>query len=69
SMDGPVSISIYSVSGRRITTLGNLPGRTGYNQHHWNLLDGDGDMVASGTYIYVVSAGDSEITGSATVAR
>ncbi|MCK5133472.1 MAG: T9SS type A sorting domain-containing protein, partial [Candidatus Sabulitectum sp.] len=69
STDGPVSISIYSVSGRRITTLGNLPGRTGYNQHHWNLHDEDGDMVASGSYIYVVSAGDSEETGVAVVAR
>jgi len=69
SMDGPVSISIYSVSGRRIITLGNLPGRTGYNQYHWNLLDGDGDMVASGTYIYVVSSGDYEVTGIATVVR
>ena len=69
STDGPVSISIFSVSGCRITTLGNLPGRTGYNQHHWNLHDEDGDMVASGSYIYVVSAGDSELTGVAAVVR
>jgi hypothetical protein len=69
SSDGPVSILIFSVSGRRIVSLGNLPGRSGYNQHNWNLLDSDGDMIASGTYIYVVTSGDSEVTGVATVVR
>ncbi|MCK5786867.1 MAG: T9SS type A sorting domain-containing protein, partial [Candidatus Sabulitectum sp.] len=69
SMDGSVSLSIYSVSGRLVRTFGNLQGETGYNQYHWNLTDGDGDTVASGNYIYVVSSGDSEITGIATVVR
>ncbi len=69
SMDGPVSISIYTVSGRKIVSMGNLPAQTGYNQHQWNLLDADSDFVASGVYIYVVSAGDSEIAGIATVVR
>ncbi len=69
SMDGPVSLNIYSVSGHRVASFGNLTGRTGYNQHNWNLLDEDGDMVASGTYIYVVSSGDSEETGLATILR
>ena len=68
-MDGSVSLSIYSVSGRLVRTFGNLQGETGYNQYHWNLTDGDGDTVASGNYIYVVSSGDSEITGIATVVR
>ncbi len=69
SAEGPVSISIYSISGHRVAVLGNLPGRNGYNQHQWNLHDGDGDAVASGAYIYVVSSGDSELTGVATVLR
>ncbi len=60
SMGGPVSISIYTVSGRRIVSIGNLPAQTGYNQYQWNLLDADNDAV---------SAGDSEKTGAATVLR
>jgi len=69
SSDGPVSISLYTIAGRRIIEFGNLPGRSGYNQHNWNLLDADGDKVASGTCIYVVSAGDSEISGVAAIVR
>jgi hypothetical protein len=69
SMNGPVSISVYTVSGRLVSTAGNLTGITGYNQHNWNLCDQDGDAVASGLYIYVVSSGDSEVSGVATVVR
>ena len=69
SSAGPVHISIYSVSGRKIAEMGNLPGQSGYNQHNWDLTDEEGDRVASGMYIYVVSAGDSRVNGIATVAR
>ncbi|HPF33505.1 MAG TPA: T9SS type A sorting domain-containing protein, partial [Candidatus Sabulitectum sp.] len=69
SSPGPVTISIYSVNGRRIREMGNLPGDSGYNQHTWDLTDEDGDRVASGVYVYVVSAGNSSLTGVATVAR
>lgn len=69
SSSAPVNINIYSVSGRKIAEMGNLPGESGYNQHNWDLTDEDGDRVASGTYIYVVSAGDSSLSGVATVAR
>ncbi|MCD6587641.1 MAG: hypothetical protein J7K88_03725, partial [Candidatus Fermentibacteraceae bacterium] len=69
SMNGPVSISIFSSSGRRITIMGNLSGAAGYNQYCWNLCDQDGDAVASGLYIYVVSSGDSQVSGVATVVR
>ncbi len=68
-MDGPVSLNIYSVSGHRVVSFGNLTGRSGYNQHNWNLLDGDGDMVSSGSYIYVLSSGDSEVTGVAVIVK
>ncbi len=69
SMEAPVSISIYSISGRLVKMLGNLPGRNGYNQQYWNLLDEDGSAVSSGSYIYVVSSGDSEETGVLTIVR
>ncbi len=69
STPGPVTLSIYTVNGRRIREMGNLPGDSGYNQHTWDLTDEDGDRVASGVYVYVVSAGNSSLTGVATVAR
>ncbi len=69
SMGGPVSISVYTISGQLVSIAGNLPGVTGYNQYNWNLCDQDGDAVASGLYIYVVSSGNSEATGVAAVAR
>ncbi|RKZ02497.1 hypothetical protein DRQ21_08450, partial [Candidatus Fermentibacteria bacterium] len=69
SMGGPVSISVYTISGQLVSIAGNLPGVTGYNQYNWNLCDQDGDAVASGLYIYVVSSGNSAATGVATVVR
>lgn len=68
-MDGSISISIFSVSVSEIISFGNLSGRSGYNQYNWNLRDTDGDMVASGNYIYVVSSCDSEETGIISVVR
>ncbi|PIE51890.1 hypothetical protein CSA37_09610 [Candidatus Fermentibacteria bacterium] len=69
SSQGLVDISVFTITGRKIAELGNLSCSPGYNQHIWDLRDADGDPVAAGTYIYVVSAGETELTGTATVAR
>jgi hypothetical protein len=69
SSDGPVDISLFTVSGRCIRVMGNLPCGSGYNQHNWDLTDEDGDKVASGTYIYVVSSGDSSVSGATAILR
>lgn len=69
SSPAPVTIGIYTVSGRKIREMGNLAGFSGYNQQTWDLTDEEGDRVASGSYIFVVSAGDSRETGILTVAR
>ncbi len=73
---GRVDISIYSVAGRRVITFGNIEGTAGYNQCWWDGKDADGDAVASGTYIFVVSAASlsdsgetSEVTGIIAVVR
>ncbi|MCD4777192.1 MAG: hypothetical protein K8S15_14235 [Candidatus Aegiribacteria sp.] len=73
---GRVNIAVYTVAGRRVITLGNIEGTAGYNQCWWDCTDADGDAVASGTYIFVVSAtklsdsGEtSEVTGIIAVVR
>jgi hypothetical protein len=56
SGDAEVEIRLYSVSGRQVRVLRNLKGVAGYNQCWWDGLDEDGDPVASGSYVFVISA-------------
>ena len=39
---------------RKIFSSGPLQGEQGYNQYVWNCADGDGDRIASGSYIFMV---------------
>lgn len=73
---GRVDITVYTVAGRRIITFGNIEGTAGYNQCWWDCRDTDGDDVASGTYIFIVSAASlsnsgeiSEVTGIIAIVR
>ena len=73
---GTVDISIFTLAGRRIIEIGNIEGDAGYNQCWWDCRDADGDFVASGSYIFLVSctstanAGEfSEVTGVIAVVR
>jgi hypothetical protein len=60
------SVTVYSISGRRIRTIesdqtpvGNSTGTTGRQiQVLWDGRDADGDEVASGTYLYKVRVRD-----------
>ena len=63
SGSGPVDIRVCTVTGRPVTEFRNLQGEAGYNQSIWDLRDTDGDPVASGAYIYTVTAGESSVTG------
>lgn len=60
---GKVDITIYTVSGRRVISFGNIEGAAGYNQCLWDCRDTDGDEVASGTYIFTVSAASLSDSG------
>jgi len=62
-----VSVSIYTVSGRRIRTL-SASCEQGYNQIIWDGTDAEGDEPASGSYIYMIeaSAEGSSVFGSRT---
>jgi len=53
---GAVDITVFTVVGRRIILMGNIEGGAGYNQHYWDCTDADGDPVASGSYIFLISA-------------
>lgn len=76
SSPGKVDISVYTVAGRRLIMFGNIEGTAGYNQCLWDCRDADGDPVASGSYIFVVSAAmisdsgeNSETSGIIAVVR
>jgi hypothetical protein len=65
SQEAEVSIEIYGLSGQRVRTLtigkkaaGNYIGR--HKAAHWDGTNDDGEAVASGTYFYVMRAGEFE---------
>src|SRR5262245_6824950 len=55
--EGPVSLAVYNVAGRKVADLVN--GNLGAGPHHvsWDGTDRDGSRVASGVYLYRLSAG------------
>ena len=59
---GDVTLSVYDVLGRTVTTLyhGFLP--TGQHQFRWNGTDGYGQSVASGIYFYRLSSDQISLT-------
>ncbi|NLP04529.1 hypothetical protein GX411_01065 [Candidatus Fermentibacteria bacterium] len=73
SGEAAVTVSVFTVAGRRILEERNIPSGQGYNQWWWDLRDGDGDPVASGTYVYRITAaaggGSSDATGVLAVVR
>ncbi|MEJ2051386.1 MAG: FlgD immunoglobulin-like domain containing protein, partial [Calditrichota bacterium] len=53
-----VSLEIFDISGRRIRTLLNEPKVSGTHQVVWNGNDDNGNLVASGLYVYRIHAGN-----------
>ncbi len=62
--DADISISIYTIRGRRIRTL-KLAGEAGFNKKIWDVRDNDGDRLANNTYLYKIRARQNE-TGDVT---
>jgi hypothetical protein len=54
---GPVELTIYDVSGRRVRTLVQETRAEGPHQVIWRGLDESGRQVASGVYLYKLKAG------------
>ena len=47
-----VTITIYTILGKRARTIAGASARTGYNEESWEAEDDDGRKLASGTYFY-----------------
>lgn len=57
-----VNIKIYDVLGKEVATLINQNSQAGYHIVYWNGKNVNGNNVASGTYLYTLTAGDFTIT-------
>ncbi len=55
--DGPVRLTVYDVSGKRVRTLVDEPREAGLHQVTWQGDDDGGRQVASGVYLYRLDAG------------
>jgi hypothetical protein len=53
-----VTISVYNIMGQKITDLVHETRPAGYHHTTWNSTNMHGEPVASGVYIYTVTAGD-----------
>ena len=54
--DSDITITIYTLTGRKIKTIKQLNSLTGYNQISWDGKDDDGDEIANNTYFYKIKA-------------
>jgi hypothetical protein len=59
---GPVSLSVYDVSGRLVSTLVNRPMDAGNHQVVWDGRDSGGNTVANGVYMLRLQAGGETLT-------
>ena len=53
-----VTLSVYNVLGRRVTTLVDADQPAGTHRVLWNGTDDNGNVVATGIYLYRLQAGD-----------
>ncbi len=58
-----VTLKIYTLTGKLITTIDTLDASISYNEYHFEGLDADGDPLANGVYIYKFTAtkGDERV--------
>ena len=60
--DALVTINIYDVMGRSISTLISSPQSAGYRSIQWNATNSYGEPVSAGMYIYTIQAGEFRAT-------
>jgi hypothetical protein len=51
-----VTITIYTISGRKVKSIIGASAIKGYNEEMWDTRNDDGDKVANGTYFYKMVA-------------
>tara|TARA_B110000196_G_scaffold223879_1_gene192850 strand:+ start:2280 stop:6017 length:3738 start_codon:yes stop_codon:yes gene_type:complete len=54
--DAKVSISIYTISGRKVKSIIDSNQRLGFNRISWNGRDEYGNLLANGVYLYKIRA-------------
>ena len=60
--DGHVTINIYDMTGRLVSTLVNGVLDEGAHVIDWNGYDNSGEMVSAGVYIYSLESSDMMMT-------
>ena len=60
--EGPVELSIYDLTGRRVATLVDRRMRAGRHSAEWSGQGTDGRQVAPGIYHYVLSGTEGELS-------
>jgi len=65
----PVEISIYSITGKKVSTLINQELSAGYYQVNWDGTGKSGNKVPSGIYIYTLKAGSKRLTSKMLFAK
>ena len=53
-----VTVKIYNINGREVTTLVSKKQTAGYHQVEWNGTNRSGMVVSNGLYMYKIQAGD-----------
>ena len=55
-----VTLKIYTINGRLVTSIETLDGFAGYNEFHWNGFDQDDEELSNGVYFYKIIADRGE---------
>lgn len=61
--EAEISVTIYDILGKQITTLVNQWQEPGYKQVSWDGTDWTGNQVGAGIYLYRIDAGNYSKTG------
>ncbi len=67
--DGPVSLVVFDLQGRRLRTLVHTHRLAGRHEVSWNGRDESGRALASGAYLYRLQTTNQDITRSMTLVR
>lgn len=59
---GEASLKIFNIRGEEVTTLAQGRIQPGHYQVTWNGKDNQGQVVATGTYIAVLSNGSEQVS-------
>jgi len=60
--DSQITLNVYDINGRLVSTLANDVYEAGYHSFIWNGLDQTGNKVSAGIYFYSLFAGEMTVT-------